>query len=268
MNFFKTLFNEHKEYKYQLKELTKMELLKAYKSAAFGWLWLIIKPGIKIFVYWFAFAFGLRYTPDVNQIPFFLWLLAGIVPWFYMSEMIVSGADCFLKNRHLVTKMKFPISIIPTYINISKIILNSFLVLVVIVIFGASGFYPNIYYLQVFFYIFLMFLFFNMWSYFAAPISVISKDFLNFIKAFTLPLFWLSGIIWNLSGVENKILDYFNLFNPIAYLVNGFRNAFINEVWFWEQPLELVCFLVVLGLVTLGASHVYQSLRKEIPDVL
>ena len=56
--------------------------------------WAFIKPMVTIFVYWFAFSYGIRSGGDVDGYPFFLWLIAGFVPWFYMSEMITQGAGC------------------------------------------------------------------------------------------------------------------------------------------------------------------------------
>ena len=125
-------------------------------------MWAIIKPTVTIFVYWFAFSIGLRIGKDVNGFPYFLWLIAGVVPWFYMSEMITAGTDCIRKYSYLVTKMKFPVSTIPTFVNISKFMIHLVLIYLVIIIFRLFGYTPDIYLLQLPFYIFLTFVFFNI----------------------------------------------------------------------------------------------------------
>ena len=94
------IIKEHIEYKNQVVKLAKSDLQKTYRGAALGWAWAIIKPTVTIFVYWFAFAIGLRMSKDVNGYPYFLWLIAGVVPWFYMSEMITGGTDCIRKSVH------------------------------------------------------------------------------------------------------------------------------------------------------------------------
>ena len=69
------ILKEHWQYKQQLAKLAKADLVKTYRGAALGWSWAIIKPVVTIFVYWFAFEIGLRSGKDVNNYPFFLWLI-------------------------------------------------------------------------------------------------------------------------------------------------------------------------------------------------
>ena len=114
------IIKEHISYKNQIFKLAKADLIKTYRGAALGWMWAIIKPAVTIFVYWFAFTIGLRTGTEVNGFPYFLWIIAGVVPWFYISEMITGGTECIRKYSYLVTKMKFPVATIPTFINISK----------------------------------------------------------------------------------------------------------------------------------------------------
>ena len=108
MEALKRIIGEHLTYRKQIFKLAKSDLMKTYRGAALGWTWAIIKPVVTIFVFWFAFNYGLRAGKDVDGYPFFLWLVAGFLPWFYMQEMITEGAACIRKNKHLVTKMKFP----------------------------------------------------------------------------------------------------------------------------------------------------------------
>lgn len=205
---------------------------------------------------------------NVSGYPFFLWLIAGVIPWFYMSDMITLGADSIRKYSYLVTKMKFPVSTIPTFVNISKFTIHIILILVVIGIFMLFGYMPDLYYLQIPFYMILMFMFFDVWAIFSSLLAAMSKDFLNLVKSFVSALFWLSGIMWNADSVTIPWLRRFLNLNPITFFANGFRNCFINKVWFWEQPKRLlylgIAFLILLAI----ALFTYKKLRKEIPDVL
>ena len=124
MKTLKKIIKEHIEYRKQIFKLAKSDLIKTYRGSALGWAWAIIKPIVTIFVYWFAFEIGLRAGKDVNGYPFFLWLIAGIIPWFYMGDMITAGTSCIRKYSYLVTKMTFPVSTIPTFVSISNLIVN------------------------------------------------------------------------------------------------------------------------------------------------
>lgn len=268
---FKTLIEiikEHKKYNKQIFKLAKSDLLKTYRGAALGWGWALIKPAFTIFVYWFAFTIGLRAGREVNGYPFFLWLVAGIIPWFYMSEMLTQGIDAIKKYSYLVTKIKFPISTIPTFVSLSKIIVNTVLILILILIFWGFGYPPDIYLLQLPFYILFMYLFFTVLSLFASPLAAMSKDFANLVKSLITAIFWLSGVIWNVNTVSIIWIKKILMFNPVTFIANGFRNVFIDKIWFFEQPKRLLYMAIVFVILLVLALITYKKLKKEIPDVL
>ena len=200
--------------------------------------------------------------------PFFLWLIAGVVPWFYMSDMLTAGTETIRKYSYLVTKMKFPVSTIPTFVSISKFIVHLVLVGIMILIFVFLGYIPTIYIVQLPFYMLLMFIFFTIWSLFASLLSSMSKDFGNLVKSMVTAVFWLSGILWNPDTIQIEWVKKILMLNPVTFLTTGFRNCFINHTWFWEQPKRLLYFAIVTVIMLVLAIWTYKKLRKEIPDVL
>lgn len=268
METLKTIFEEHKSFKKQIFILAKSDLINTYRGAALGWVWAVIKPMVTLFVFWFAFSIGLRHGKSVEGYPFFLWLEAGFLPWFFMSEVITGGAGCIRKYSHLVTKMKFPVSIIPTYYNLSHIMTHLVLLLISITLFMAFGFMPDVYYLQIPVYTLMMFAFFTVWSLFSGLLSSISKDFQNLVKAFSSAIFWMSGIIYNVDDIETPWIRLLLKFNPVTVISSGYRKAFVYKQWFFEDKVELLCYFTTLTLFGLAALWAYRKLRKEIADVL
>ena len=262
------IIKEHIEYRQQILKLAKADIVKTYRGSALGWSWAVIKPTVTIFVYWFAFEIGMKSGKPVNGFPYFLWLITGLIPWFYMGDMIAQGVESIRKYSYLVTKMKFPVSTIPTFFSISKLIINLVLIAIMMVIFMAMGHSPTIYWLQIPFYILCMFLFFTFWGLFAALLGAISKDFANLVKSFVTAVLWLSGIFWNPETIGIGWLKKILMFNPVTFLTNGFRNCFINNIWFFEQPKRLLYFVIVTAIMLLLALWAYRKLKKEIPDVL
>lgn len=262
------IIQEHIQYKEQIIMLSKSDLVKTYRGAALGWAWAIIKPLITLLVFWFAFSIGLRHGKPVEGYPFFLWLVAGFLPWFYMQELITGGAKCIRKYKHLVTKMKFPVSIIPTYYNLSHLYVHIALLVITIVLFMIFGYMPDIYMLQIPLYMFLMFLFFTMWALFAGMLSSISKDFQNLVNSMSSAIFWMSGIVYNVDSIEWPWVRVLLKFNPVTVFATGYRRAFIYKKWFWQDKVTIVCFAITFTLMLLGALWAYRKLRKEIPDVL
>jgi len=262
------IIREHISYKEQILKLAKSDLIKTYRGAALGWAWALIKPMITLFVFWFAFSVGLRSGGKVAGYPFFLWLEAGFLPWFFMSEMITGGAACIRKYSHLVTKMKFPVSIIPTYVNISHLYTHFFLLAITIVLFMCFGHMPDIYLLQIPLYMLMMFLFFTVWSLFSGLLSAISKDFQNLVTSLSQAIFWMSGIIYNVDNIRHGWVRLLLKFNPVTVISSGYRKTFIYKQWFFEDKVELACYCVTLTVFTCLALWAYKKLRKDIPDVL
>ena len=263
------IIKDHIQYRQQIFKLAKADLIKTYRGAALGWAWAIIKPAVTIFVYWFTFSIGLRGGKDVEGFPFFLWLISGVIPWFYMNDMITGGTECIRKYSYLVTKMKFPISTIPTFFSISKFMVHLVLLAIMIIIFIAMGYPPDIYLLQLPIYMLLSFVFFTTFSLFASLLACMSKDFANLVKSLVTAVFWLSGIIWNIDTMKDiPWLKTLLKINPVTYLVEGYRNCFIHKTWIWESPKTLIAFLVILLVLIIAAVWVYRRLRQEIPDVL
>lgn len=264
----KLIIEEHKSYKKQIFKLAKSDLVKTYNGAALGWSWAVIKPMVTIFVFWFGFTVGLRSGKPIEGYPYFLWLIAGFLPWFYMQDCINGGASCIRKYKHLVTKMKFPISVIPTYYNISHLYVHFVLLAITIVVFALFGFPPDKYLLQIPIYMAMMFIFFVVWGLLAGVLSCISKDFQNLVVSLSRAIFWMSGIIYNVNNINHKTVILILKFNPVTVIATGYRNTFIYKKWFFEDPTDLICYFTTLIIFSILALLAFKKLRKDIPDVL
>ncbi len=267
----KEILKENKGFIRQIFKLSKSELIKTYKGAALGPAWAIIKPVFTIFVYWFAFAIGLRGGKAVTynhvKVEFFPFLMVGIIPWFFMSDSILGGAGCYRKNKQFITKMRFPVSTISTFTILSNLYTHLMLTTIMYIILLCMGIGPSVYNLQFFIYMPLMFMFFWALSYITAPLSVISKDFLNLVRAIMTGLFWFSGIVYNPhmhKGFLGRLINSF----PITFFANGYRNTFLFQKPFYETRYELFCFACWMILTAVLGALTYKRLRKTLPDVL
>lgn len=182
--------------------------------------------------------------------------------------MLTGGANAIRKYRFLVTKMKFPVSTIPTFVNLATLVIHIGLLIIVIAIFIVTGHYPDIYWLQIPFYMLLMTMGFIVWSLFAAMLGAMSRDFLNLVKALKQPVFWMSGILWDVNSIEYPWMQKILYFNPVTYIATGYRNCFIYKTWFWQEPLQLAIYIGMFILTFLLAVWSYRKLIREIPDVL
>ena len=88
-----TILKDNWEWRKQIGRLALFDLVKKSRGAVLGWAWFFIKPAMYIFCFWFALEIGLRAgNSDAGAPPYILWLCAGLIPWFFMQDMLGAGS--------------------------------------------------------------------------------------------------------------------------------------------------------------------------------
>ena len=91
--------------------LAKNDFKKKFAGSYFGVVWAFIQPVITVLLYWFVFEFGLHQkVNDLRtgiEVPFVLWLMGGLVPWFYFQEALNGGTGVLDEYSYLVKKVGF-----------------------------------------------------------------------------------------------------------------------------------------------------------------
>ncbi|NSL52041.1 ABC transporter permease [Bacillus sp. P2(2020)] len=247
-------------------ELALKDLKLKYLGSFLGVFWAFFHPIIIIFVYWFVFQIGFKSLP-VDNFPFILWLIAGIVPWFFFSESIANSTMSIIENSFLVKKLVFPVSVLPLIKIVSAMFVHLFFIVVLIVIFAIYGYYPNQYTFQLFYYTFSNIIFVIGLSWITSSLNVFLKDVGQFVGMFLQLFFWITPIFWNLNIAPEKYHFLFKL-NPIYYIVVGYRNSLIDYEWFWEHPFLTIYFWGVTLVIFVFGYALFNRLRIHFPDVL
>ncbi|MDR0489143.1 MAG: ABC transporter permease [Propionibacteriaceae bacterium] len=265
---FRGIFRDNWVWRSQILRLAVTELQKQIRGAALGWIWLIVTPSVYVFVFWFALKLGLKEASSADEIPFIVWLTVGLVPWFFMSSMLTTGSNVYTRYSFLVNRMRFPIPVISSFFGVAEflIFLISQIVVFIVIILSKVPF--TIYALQLPVLAILMYFFWVVWSMLTSPLSAISRDFHNLIKALATPLFWLSGIIFDVGNIEITWLQVVMAFNPITFFVTSFRASLCDTYWVWDKPQLLLPFLGVFLVMFILAVSVQHRLGPEVPDVL
>ncbi|MGL4875804.1 MAG: ABC transporter permease [Clostridium sp.] len=263
----KEIIKENMKYRKQTLLISKVDLVKTYKGSALGYAWAVVRPLVTIAVYLFAFQIGIRKSSTMDCFPYLLWLVSGLCPWFFVSDAVVGGAMSIRGYRQFVTKMKFPISTIPTFVLLSKMYVQVMLIGCVIIIFMIYGYFPDLYYLQFLFYIPMMYLFFLALTWTLSSLSVISRDFENLVKSSLQAILWISPILWNVNDIHTPWLRTLMKLNPVAYFIAGYRNIFLYKQWFFDSKYTIYIIVVTIIFAVIG-SKVYKRTYKEFTDVL
>lgn len=252
----------------QIFRLAKFELVKKSRGAVLSWAWFFIKPAVYIFCFWFALEIGLRAGGVAEGAPpYILWLCAGLIPWFFMQEILGAGIDVFHRYPYLVSKIKFPLSGISTVYTMAMLFVQLMLQAGLLVIYFACGQGPDIHLLQIPLLLLMLFFFWDIFSMLCSQLSAMSKDFFNMMKALSTPFFWLSGVIFNVENIQIDWLRTTLDFNPITFFARAFRAAYYDKVWFWEDTSALIGFCVVFLVTLVCMLLIYKKLHKEVADV-
>jgi teichoic acid transport system permease protein len=248
-------------------ELSKKDLRTKYLGSFMGVLWAFIHPTIAILVYWVVFQVGFKTTPMDGNLPFILWLLSGIIPWFFFSESLSSATNSIIENNYLVKKIVFPVSLLPIVKVLSALFVHVFFIVVLFLMFKIYNYGFTVYNLQVIYYLLSTVCLTLSLSYITSTLVVFLKDVGQFVGVVIQLLFWLTPIFWNFDIVETKYQIFFKL-NPVFYIVNGYRDAFINRIWFWEHPFMTIYFWFFVLLTSLIGMRIFKKMRSHFADVL
>lgn len=252
-------------------KLSKNDFKTRYAGSYLGIIWAFIQPIVTVVVYWFVFEKGLKagatMAKDGLEVPFVLWLTAGLVPWFFFSEALNNGTNALMEYRYLVQKVVFKISVLPVIKILSALYVHAFFVLFTIVLFACYGYTPDLYTLQVVYYTFCLFILCLAMCYFTCSVVVFFKDLTQIINIILQVGMWATPIMWQLGIVPAKQQFIFKL-NPVFYIVNGYRDALIDKIWFFEEWKLTLYFWGATAVLFLFGAVVFKRLKPHFADVL
>ena len=254
-------------------KLAKNDFKTKFAGSFFGTFWAFVQPIITVLVYWFVFEKGLKAGGQLTaagiEVPFVLWLIAGLVPWFFFSDALGAGTNAMMEYSYLVKKVVFKISILPIVKVISALFVHLFFIAFTVVLYAAYRYYPDLYTLQLVYYSCALLIFTLALVYATCAIVVFFKDLTQIINIVLQVGVWITPIMWNIDTMQlSPVLIAIFKLNPLYYIVAGYRDALINKVWFFEHPgLTLYFWVITLLLLALGTS-IFKRLRVHFADVL
>jgi teichoic acid transport system permease protein len=239
-----------------------------YLSTLIGLPWAFIQPAVYIFVVWFAFTFGLRGGNTASGIPFAPWLIAGLIPWLFMSQTMIVSTASIMNYSYLIKKTNFNVSLIPIIKIFSGMIVHAILIgcFCILLIF-AYGIHPSIYWLQIFYYLFALTVLLSGIGWFVASVNVFIRDMAHIVNILTTMLFWATPIIWPFSMLNGNY-KYIALLNPFFYITEGYRYTFVDKKWFFEFTEMNIYFWTVTLLILFLGIFTFKKLRPDFGDEL
>ncbi|CAH0238515.1 Teichoic acid translocation permease protein TagG [Peribacillus sp. Bi96] len=248
---------------YLARRLSVYEVKSANSSNYLGILWEIISPMIQISIYWFVFGFGILNRGE----EFLPWLMAGIVVWFFVTATTTQVSKSVYSRLNMVSKMSFPLSVIPTYVIFAKLYQHLLLLGVIIILLGFTGYLPTFYIIQLPYFIVATVTLLFSFGLISSTLATIIRDVQNIIVSLMKVLFYLTPILWVINANDHPIIANIMKLNPLYYIVEGYRASLLGESWYlivhWEYTLY---FWAVVILFFLIGSSLHVRFRDRFVD--
>ncbi len=253
-------------------KLSKNDFKTKYAGSYLGVIWAFVQPVVTIVLY--AVVFGIlmpskaEMLSDGNMdIPFILYLTAGLVPWLYFSEALTSGTTSFKVYNYLVKKVVFKVSILPIIRVISSAFVHLAFIVLIMILNISMGNYPSIYWLQILYFSFCTFVFTLALTYATSSIVVFFKDLNQLIGIFLQVGIWATPIMWYITSAPESIHTILKL-NPMFYIVDGYRNALFEHTWFWNDFYSTMYFWIITATLSAVGILIFKRLKPHFADVL
>ncbi|MCI8871277.1 MAG: ABC transporter permease [Lachnospiraceae bacterium] len=257
-----------------IRTLAKNDFKTKFSGSYLGTVWAFVQPVITVLIYWFVFDMAIGARAQIRgelPLPYVLWLVAGIVPWFFFSDCLSAGTSVLNEYNYLVKKVVFHIDILPVVKIFSSIFVHVFFVAVAVLLFLLYGYFPDLYVLQALYYSAGVLLLALGMSYFTSAVSVFFPDVRQIVNIGLQIGVWATPIMWDINDMKEKIPEAVLIImkcNPLYYIVLGYREAFIDKVWFWEHPGMTLYFWGLTLTVCLLGVKVFKRLKVHFADVL
>mgnify|MGYP000995213177 CR=1 FL=1 len=269
------VIQEQIKYFYLIRRLSWYELKSKNKSNYLGIAWEVLNPSIQILIYWFVFG-TINKRADVEvipgmDVPFIGWLLGGFIIWNFFYQATIQGSKSIYTRLGMLSKMNFPMSVIPNFIMFSEFYVHLIMILITVILLQFMGFFINIYYLQLFYFVFATLALTFSIALITSTLSTIIRDVHMLLNSILRMLLYLTPVLWPMTSMfSDKILLLKVIkLNPLYYLTEGYRSSFFGTEWYfidhWKYTLYFWVLVIVLFLL---GSTLHVKFRRNFIDYL
>ena len=255
---------------FRIYSIAKYDLLGDMRDSKLGLFWNFAHPAIQVLTYWFAFGFVFERKAVTNYgvtVPYIYWMMGGMVVWFFISPCITNGCNAIYSKINIITKMKFPVSILPATVILKELFNHFCLMIILLITFLIGGIYPNLQWLELIYYLFCAFLFSFSLSMTTSVLNMLARDTRKMVLAFMRLLLYLTPVLWNLRQLNHApaFVKLIMKANPIYYIVQGYRDCLFYHKGIMFYSHSMIAFwIITIALFMFGSFMMYKFKHKFI----
>jgi lipopolysaccharide transport system permease protein len=233
-----------------------------YKQTALGVAWVLLQPLLAMGI--FSIVFGQRGL-TTGTVPYPLFVVSGLVPWFYFSNATSGASGSIVANTQLISKVYFPRLAIPlaaVLANLVDLSVGLLLELVLLVGFGVPLGWQL---LAIPLLVGLMVLTALGVSVWLSALDVQYRDVRYAVPFFVQVWLFATPVIYAAGDVPERWRPVLAL-NPMTGIIEGFRWALLGM---GEPPLAALAGTVAIVVVLLGTGSLYfRRMERTFADVI
>jgi len=257
-----------------VRELVIKDLKLRYGRPALGILWAFLTPLLTVVVFYIVFS--LIFKIQIEEAPFFLYLMTAIFPWSFFQSCLMSSTSSLLENKNLIRESIFPHYCIPISIALANTInfIPSLFIMIIISAIVKKGLPVFIVLLPA-----ILLIHLSMIIGLAIIFSVLYvrwRDLKYLLEAVLLFLFYLTPSFYSISMVKDAFPDFLSklyMYNPLVEIINLYRIVLLKG--FYQGLHKEVGLFVLIGVpllfalaVLLFSVYIYKIKRKNLNDYL
>ncbi len=244
------------------------DFVAVYKQTILGPLWHLIQPIMTTIV--FTIIFGNIARLSTDDLPPFLFYMAGNTVWVYFSTCLVSTSNTFIANAGIFGKVYFPRLSVPVSVVISNLIsfgirFGVFILFLLYFLLTGSKIKPTVWIFALPVLVLIMALLGLGIGIIVSALTTKYRD-LQQLVTFGMQLFmYATPVIYPLSSVPEK-WRWLLLANPITPVVEVFRLGFLGsssiDPIFLLYSAGFTAFMLLIGM--LAFNHVENTFMDTV----
>jgi lipopolysaccharide transport system permease protein len=234
-----------------------------YKQTALGVAWVVLQPLLAMGI--FSIVFGQIARLPSEGAPYPLFVLAGLVPWFYFANATSGASGSIVGNTQLISKVYFPRLVIPVAAVLANLVDLAIGLVLEVALLMYFGVHPTPRLLLVPALVVLVVVTALGVSVWLSALDVQYRDVRYAVPFFIQVWLFATPIVYPASEVPDRLRAFVGL-NPMAGVIEGFRWALLGSATFPTQLLALSVAVVGLALVT-GLLY-FRRMERTFADVI
>jgi ABC-type polysaccharide/polyol phosphate export permease len=246
--------------------VARRELARRYAGSAVGAAWALAFPILQIAVYWAIASYGLR-LGGRGGVELGVLLIAGMTPWFALSEALGGMALSFTSNAALLKRLVVPPAIMPLASLAAAALVHGAILALAIAVLWALGHPPEAPLALLLYFAFCGASFALAFGTLLALANVAVRDVGQMLGPLLLLWFWATPIVWPAEALPERF-QWVVTWNPLAYLVHGYRYALLGRPADFPSSHATFAFWIVTGCLCVLALLAFRQFKRALSDHL